>query len=71
MSYLIIILYTWEEKEDVIVLTYEGGHKKPIYLCIKMCIYSYMFKLQSPSKYSPFDATHLSRCFFSPAQNSV
>ena len=23
-----------------------------------------MFKLQSPSKYSPFDAIHLSRCFF-------
>ena len=26
--------------------------------------YSYMFKLQSPPKYSPFDAIHLSRCFF-------
>ena len=32
-----------------------------------MCIYSYMFKLQSPSKYSPFDAIHLSR-HFSTAQ---
>ena len=32
-------------------------------------IYSYTFKLQSPSKYSPFDAIHLSR-LFSTAQNS-
>ena len=30
----------------------------------KNCIYSYTFKLQSPSKYSPFDAIHLSRHFF-------
>ena len=30
----------------------------------KWHIFSYMFKLQSPSKYSPFDAIHLSRCFF-------
>ena len=30
----------------------------------KLCIYPYMFKLQSPSKYSPFDAIHLLRCFF-------
>ena len=29
----------------------------------KLCIYSYMLKLQSPSKYSPFDAMHLSRHF--------
>ena len=29
-----------------------------------------MFKLQFPSKYSPFDAIHLSRGFFSTAQNS-
>ena len=29
-----------------------------------VCIYSYMFKLQLPSKYSPFDAIHLSRLFF-------
>ena len=33
-------------------------------ICKKLCIYSYMFKLQSPSKYSPLDAMHLSRCFF-------
>ena len=30
----------------------------------KLCIYSYMFKLQLPSKYSPFDAIHLLRLFF-------
>ena len=35
----------------------------------KLCIYSYMFKLQSPSKYSPFEEIHLSR-LFSTAQNS-
>ena len=35
----------------------------------KLCIYSYMFKLQSSSKYSPFDARHLLR-LFSAAQNS-
>ena len=28
-----------------------------------MCIYSYMFKLQSPSKHSPFDAMQLLRLF--------
>ena len=30
----------------------------------KLWIYSYMFKLQSPSKYSPFDVIHLLRCSF-------
>ena len=30
----------------------------------KLYIYSYMFKLQSSSKYSPFDAIHLSIHFF-------
>ena len=29
-----------------------------------MSIYSCMLKLQSPSKYFPFDVIHLSRCFF-------
>ena len=38
------------------------GEPKCIYK--RMCIYSYMFKLQSPSKYSPLDATHLLRPFF-------
>ena len=37
--------------------------KNGIYL-EKLCIYSYLFKLQSPSKYSPFDVIHLSRFFF-------
>ena len=27
-------------------------------------VYSYMFKLHSPSKYSPLDAIHLLRCSF-------
>ena len=30
----------------------------------KLCIYPYMFKLQSPSKYPPFDVIHLPRFFF-------
>ena len=47
----------------------EGGPLKKQFIYKKLCIYSYMFKLQSPSKYSPFDAKHLSRCFFT-AQNS-
>ena len=34
-----------------------------------MCIYSYIFKLKAPSKYSPFDTIHLLR-FFPTAQNS-
>ena len=47
------------------------GRTPPKAECIykKLCIYSYVFKPQSPSKYSPFDAIHLLRCF-SPAQNS-
>ena len=44
--------------------TYERGHKKhPEFIYKKLCIYSYMFKLQSPSKCSPLDAIHLSRLF--------
>ena len=30
----------------------------------KLCIYSYTFKLKSPSEHSPFDAIHLPRHFF-------
>ena len=42
-----------------------GPPPKKLELIYKtLCIYSYMFKVQSPSKHSPFDATHLSRCFF-------
>ena len=40
------------------------GDPKVEFIYKKLCIYSYMFKLQSPSNYSPFDATHLSKCFF-------
>ena len=47
-----------------------GRPKKPQNLFIKkLCIYSYIFKSPSPSKHSPSDAIHLSRCF-STAQNS-
>ena len=46
---------------------YNKGPQKFIYK--KMCIYSYMFKLQSPSKWSPFYAIHLSRLFLPTAQN--
>ena len=35
----------------------------------ELCVYSYMFKLQSSSKHSPFDAIYLLR-LFSTAQNS-
>ena len=43
-----------------------GGPKKPKFIYKKSCTYSYMVKLQSPSKYSPFDSTHLSRHFLFP-----
>ena len=39
------------------------------FICKKLCVYSYMFKLQSASKFSTFDAMHLWRCFI-PAQES-
>ena len=43
----------------------EGRQKKtPEFVYKKLCIYPYMFKLQSPSKYSALDATHLLRCVF-------
>ena len=41
-----------------------GTPKKLEFFYKKLCIYSYMFKLQSPSKYSRFDAIHLLRLFF-------
>ena len=47
--------------------TYPGGGdpKPPLeFIYKKSCIYSYMFKLQSPSKYCPFDVVHLSRHLF-------
>ena len=42
----------------------EGGPKTWNFLSKKLNICSCMFKLKSPSKYSPFDAIHLSKCFF-------
>ena len=46
-------------------LLYMRGAPKTQNLFIKILhIYSYMFKFQSPSKYSQFDAIHLLRCFF-------
>ena len=51
------------------VLCMEGDPKDPEFIYKKLCIYSYMFKLQSPSKYSPFDAIHSWEVFFT-AQNS-
>ena len=49
---------------NLIVQAYERGTPKTQNLYKKLCIYSYMFKLQSPSKYSSFDAIQLSRHFF-------
>ena len=37
--------------------------KTPEFMCKKLCICSYMFKLQSPPKYSPLDAIHLLRLY--------
>ena len=42
---------------------YWRGHQKMGFIYKKVCIYSYLFKLQSLSKYSPFDAIHLWRHF--------
>ena len=46
------------------LLIYEGGPQKMEFIYKKLCIHSYVFKLQSPSKYSPFDAIYPPRCFF-------
>ena len=46
----------------IYIYIWGGTQKTGIYK--KLCIYPYMFKLQSPSNYSPFDTIHLSRCFF-------
>ena len=54
---------------DQLICLQWGSPIKPEFIYKKMCIYSYMFKVQSPSKYSPFDAIHLLR-LFSIAQNS-
>ena len=41
------------------ILTGKGDPKNWNLFIYKLCIYSYMFKLQPPSKYSPLDATRL------------
>ena len=41
----------------------QGVTPKLEFIYLKMCIYSYMLKLQSASKYFTFDAVHLSRLF--------
>ena len=41
-----------------------GDPYKMEFIYKKLCMYSYMFKLESPSKYSPFDAIHLLKHFF-------
>ena len=45
---------------------YDMRGNPPKLECIykRLYIYSYMFKLQSPSKYSPFDAINLFETFF-------
>ena len=49
---------------------YEGDPKPPEFIYKKLCVCSYMFKLQSSSKYSLFDAVHLLSCFFLLLKNS-
>ena len=49
---------------------YDGGGPPKMNLFIRNCVDSYMCKLQSPLKFSPFDAIHLLKRFFSNAQNS-
>ena len=49
------------------ILTHMRGIPPKWNLLIKIVCFncvSYMFKLQSPPKYSPFEARHLSRCFY-------
>ena len=61
--------WVWGSSPLVCIYVYlcvcdEGTQKNPEFIFLKWCVYSYMFKLQSPSKYSPSDAIHLLRCFF-------
>ena len=53
---------------DINLNLYGGMSKNSEFIYKKLCIYSYTFKLQSPSKYSPLNAIHLSRCFFHCSQ---
>ena len=56
--------YTWVDKDTFIM-----DCKTQSLFIKKLCIYSYIFKLQWPPKYTPFDAIHPSR-LLSTAQNS-
>ena len=49
--------------EAKIIYIWGWTPKSPEFIYKKLCIYSYMFELQSLPKYSPFDATHLLRHF--------
>ena len=63
-----VIFICFQKSEYLGALKYfvykRGDPPKTEFIYNKLCIYSYMFKLQSLSKYSPFDAIHLLRCFF-------
>ena len=41
-----------------------GTPQNPEFIYKKLCLYSYMFKIQSPSKYSPLNAIHILKLFF-------
>ena len=43
---------------------YKGGPPKLEFIYKNVCIYSYIFEFQSPSKYSLFDSIHLLRHVF-------
>ena len=59
----------YKRRHAIGFLLYEEGPRNPGTFKWKIVYYPYMFKLQSPSKYSPFDAIHLLR-LFPTAQNS-
>ena len=52
------VLTTPAVKSYYLIKKYQGD-PKPEFICKKIGYYSYIFKLQSPSKYSPFDVMHL------------
>ena len=54
----------WKKGKELAIEHMKGDPKNPEFIYKILCIYSYMFKLQSPSKYSPSNAICLSRCFF-------
>ena len=63
LSYMLESIFFWYLKYTRRIL-YEQEPPKMEFIYTKVCIHSYMLKLQLPSKYSPFDAIHISRCFF-------